>query len=126
VPSVLFHVVESTYKPLTVTAGAEGSSPVVPARGAAVSPDGKWLYATDWNAGRGNLVTVFDASTLVIEARITVGKFPEEVAFSADSLVAYVASGGAGGNVPAVFLPVPGSKSSIASSRSGLLQCSAT
>jgi YVTN family beta-propeller protein len=66
--------------------------------GAAVSPDGKWLYATDWNAGRGNLVTVFDASTLVIEARITVGKFPEEVAFSADSLFAYVASGGAGGN----------------------------
>jgi hypothetical protein len=31
VPSVLFHVVESTYNPLTVTAEAAGSSPVVPA-----------------------------------------------------------------------------------------------
>jgi hypothetical protein len=30
-PSVLFHVVESTYNPLTVTAEAAGSSPVVPA-----------------------------------------------------------------------------------------------
>jgi hypothetical protein len=31
VPSVLFHVVESTCNPLTVTAEAAGSSPVVPA-----------------------------------------------------------------------------------------------
>jgi hypothetical protein len=31
VPSVLFYVVESTCNPLTVTAEAAGSSPVVPA-----------------------------------------------------------------------------------------------
>jgi YVTN family beta-propeller protein len=62
--------------------------------GAAVSPDGHWLYSTDYTAGAGNLVTVIDTSTQTVSTTIVVGQNPLHTSFSEDSAFAYVANGG--------------------------------
>ena len=64
--------------------------------GAAVSPDGQWLYSTDYTAGAGNLVTVIDTSTDKVSTTIVVGQNPLQAAFSQDSGFAYVTSSGGG------------------------------
>ena len=61
--------------------------------GAKVSPDGQWLYATDYTEGDGNLVTVISTATQAIAATIQVGASPEEVAFTGDGAYAYVTNG---------------------------------
>jgi len=60
--------------------------------GAAVSPDGHWLYATDYTSGAANLVTVIDTSTFAVSATIVVGQNPVVTSFSQDSAFAYVAN----------------------------------
>ena len=64
--------------------------------GAKVSPDGQWLYATDYTEGDGNLVTVISTATQAIAATIQVGMNPEEVAFTSDGAFAYVVNGNSG------------------------------
>jgi YVTN family beta-propeller protein len=62
--------------------------------GAAVSPDGHWLYSTDLTQGATDLVTVIDTRTQAIAATIVVGSSPAEVSFSEDGALAYVANSG--------------------------------
>jgi YVTN family beta-propeller protein len=64
--------------------------------GAKVSPDGQWLYASDYIEGQGNLVTVISTATQAVAATIQVGASPEEVAFTADGSTAYVTNGNSG------------------------------
>ena len=64
--------------------------------GAKVSPDGQWVYASDYIEGEGNLVTVISTSTQAVVATIVVGASPEEVAFTADGAHAYVTNGNSG------------------------------
>ena len=61
--------------------------------GAKISPDGQWLYASDYIEGQGNLVTVISTSTQAIAATIVVGASPQEVAFTSDGAHAYVTNG---------------------------------
>lgn len=64
--------------------------------GAKVSPDGQWLYASDYIDGEGNLVTVISTSTQAVAATIVVGASPQEVAFTGDGAYAYVTNGNSG------------------------------
>lgn len=61
--------------------------------GAKVSPDGQWVYATDYTEGEGDLVTVIATATQTVAATIPVGLSPEEVAFTSDGAFAYVVNG---------------------------------
>jgi YVTN family beta-propeller protein len=62
--------------------------------GAAVSPDGHWLYSTDYTTGAGNLVTVIDTSTQKVSTTIVVGTNPLQASFTEDSGFVYVANSG--------------------------------
>ena len=74
-----------------------GTISVDGAWGAAVSPDGHWVYASDSTYGSQNMVSVIDTSTQKVTKTIVVGKDPNQVSFSQDSAFAYVASGGPSG-----------------------------
>jgi YVTN family beta-propeller protein len=77
--------------------------------GAAISPDGRWLYSTDYTAGSGDLVTVIniaDITNPLVSGTIVVGLNPLQTAFSQDSAFAYVANSGA----ESVTVIVTGSK----------------
>jgi YVTN family beta-propeller protein len=58
--------------------------------GAAVSPDGHWLYVANSKGNTGDLVTVIDTASQTIKSTVVAGTGPEWIAFSEDSAFAYV------------------------------------
>jgi YVTN family beta-propeller protein len=58
--------------------------------GVVVSPDGKWVYVANGNAG---VVSVVDAGRDAVVGRIPVGKRPWGIAVSGDGRTVYTADG---------------------------------